>query len=248
MALTKRASRLATDPIRDSSDPIEHRNLGRIDYITCWKSQQEAVEKRAAGHIGDQIWSLTHPSVYTAGRQTQPMDRPTNGCEVVDVDRGGRITWHGPGQLVCYPIIKLGKPIDVVAFVRRIEEAVIALCRDFGIDNAGRIEGRTGVWLPAGQLRPERKIAAIGVRVSHQVTMHGVSLNCCNTLAYYDHIVPCGIDDASVTTMSAELGRRVEVDEVKDRFVTYLMDAFDGRLPVDEHIIIHQPSDVKGEK
>ena len=139
-----------TDSIRASAEPLEIADLGVVDYVDTWHKQAEAAAARAAGEIGDQLWALEHPSTYTAGKRTQPEDRPDNGLPVVDVDRGGRITWHGPGQLVCYPIIKLAEPLDVVDYVRRIEEAVIHVVRDLGLADAGRVEGRSGVWLPTG--------------------------------------------------------------------------------------------------
>src|SRR5699024_10620299 len=161
----------------------------------------------------DQILVLEHPSVYTAGKRTQPEDLPTNGLPVIDVDRGGRITWHGPGQLVMYPIIKLAEPIDVVDYVRRLEEALIQTVRTFGVPEAGRVDGRSGVWVPAHDGHPDSKVAALGIRVTRGVTMHGLALNCNNTLEFYDHIIACGIDDAGLTTLSRELGRDVPTAE-----------------------------------
>ena len=228
-----------TDSIRASAEPLEIADLGVVDYVDTWHKQAEAAAARAAGEIGDQLWALEHPSTYTAGKRTQPEDRPDNGLPVVDVDRGGRITWHGPGQLVCYPIIKLAEPLDVVDYVRRIEEAVIHVVRDLGLADAGRVEGRSGVWLPAGvvggQLKPSRKVAAIGIRVTHGVTMHGVSLNCDNTLDHYGHIVPCGIADAGVTTLSEELGRDVTVADLREPLTSTIAAALDGTLRVEKH-------------
>ncbi|UBI01626.1 lipoyl(octanoyl) transferase LipB [Corynebacterium freneyi] len=225
--------------IRASDEPIEVVDLGTVDYVDTWRRQADAAAARAAGEIGDQLWALEHPSTYTAGKRTQPEDRPDNGLPVVDVDRGGRITWHGPGQLVCYPIVKLAEPLDVVDYVRRIEEAVIHVVRGLGLDDAGRVEGRSGVWLPAGvvggELKPSRKVAAIGIRVTHGVTMHGVSLNCDNTLDYYGHIVPCGIADAGVTTLSEELGRDVTVADLREPLVSAIAAALDGDLRVADH-------------
>lgn len=227
------------DSIRASAEPLEITDLGVVDYVDTWHKQAEAAAARAADEIGDQLWALEHPSTYTAGKRTQPEDRPDNGLPVVDVDRGGRITWHGPGQLVCYPIIKLAEPMDVVDYVRRIEEAVIHVVRDLGLADAGRVEGRSGVWLPAGvvggQLKPSRKVAAIGIRVTHGVTMHGVSLNCDNTLDYYGHIVPCGIADAGVTTLSEELGRDVTVADLREPLTSTIAAALDGTLRVEKH-------------
>jgi lipoyl(octanoyl) transferase len=148
---------------------------------------------------------LEHEPVFTAGRSTRPEDRPWDGSPVVEVDRGGRITWHGPGQLVAYPIVALGEPLDVRRYVCRLEEAVIAVCADLGLAT-GRVAGRTGVWV-----QEQRKIAAIGVRVARGATLHGLALNCDNDLAWYERIVPCGIRDAGVTTLARELGRDVPV-------------------------------------
>jgi lipoyl(octanoyl) transferase len=163
----------------------------------------------------DLLWLLEHPSVYTAGKRTEPLDRPRDGTPVIDVDRGGRITWHGPGQLVGYPIVRLPDPIDVVAHVRRIESLLIDVCSELGVA-AGRVEGRSGVWVPADDRGTTRKVAAIGVRVSRGVTMHGFALNCDPDLAWFDRIVPCGIRDATVTSLSSELGRDVTVGEARE--------------------------------
>jgi lipoyl(octanoyl) transferase len=158
---------------------------------------------------------LEHPPVFTCGKRTDPHERPLDpgGAEVLDVDRGGKITFHGPGQLVGYPIVRLPDHVRVVDYVRRVEEALIRACRDLGVDTA-RVPGRTGVWLRADATRPERKIAALGIRVSHGVTMHGFALNCDVDLGWFDRFVPCGISDAGVTSLSVELGRDVSVTEV----------------------------------
>lgn len=156
---------------------------------------------------------LEHPSVYTAGRRTEPWERPFDGTPVIDVDRGGKITWHGPGQLVGYPIVRLPDPIDVIAYVRRMEGILIDTCAELGVP-ASRVAGRSGVWLPADERGPERKIAAIGIRVASGVTLHGFALNCDPDLSWFDRIVPCGIADAGVTSLSRELGRDVTVAEV----------------------------------
>lgn len=224
--------------IRMSDAPLTVDDLGTVDYLSTWDHQADLARRRAEGNVDDTILLLQHPPTYTAGKRTQPEDLPTNGLPVVDVDRGGRITWHGPGQLVAYPIIKLADPIDVVDYVRRIEEAVLATCRALGLDNVGRVAGRSGVWLPAGlrhgALVPARKIAAVGIRVTRGVTMHGVALNCDNTLDYYDHIVPCGLADTGVTTLSAELDREVDVAEVAPVFTEHLLAALDGTLPMSD--------------
>ncbi len=220
---------------RRSGDPIRVERVGVRDYLPAWDDQRAHAAARRAGTGPDVLMLLEHPSVYTAGRRTQPADRPVDGTPVVDVDRGGRITWHGPGQLVGYPIVGLAEPLDVVDFVRRLEEALIHVVHGLGITAAGRIDGRSGVWLPAGSGRPERKVAAIGVRVQGGVTLHGFSLNCDPDLTAYDRIVPCGISDAGVASLTGELGRPVPVAEVQDAAEAAVLDALDGRLPVAEH-------------
>lgn len=201
-----------------------------IDYEAAWELQRDIVEARVAGGP-DTLLTLQHPAVYTAGRRTEAQERPINGSPVIDTDRGGKITWHGPGQLVGYPIVRLAEPIDVVNYVRRLEESIIAVCAQLGV-RTKRVDGRSGVWLAAGGGKPERKIAAIGVRVQRGVTMHGFSLNCNNSLDAYLPIVACGITDAGVTTLSAELGRDVTIDEVHDQVVSSVIDALEGRLAV----------------
>ena len=222
-------------PIRDISTPLEVYDLGTVDYVEMWDRQAELAAQRADGLINDQLLFLEHPNTYTAGKRTQPEDRPTNGLPVVDVDRGGRITWHGPGQLVCYPIIKLAEPVDVVDYVRRVEEAIIQVVRDLGLQDAGRVDGRSGVWIPRTDTRPERKVGALGIRVTRGVTMHGLALNCNNTLEFYQHIVPCGIADAGVTTLSAELGRDVDTHDMIAPLAAALGAAFSGELTVADH-------------
>ena len=184
-----------------------------VDYQQAW-DHQRARHAEVVDGAPDLLWLLEHPPVYTAGRRTEPLDRPFDGTPVIDVDRGGKITWHGPGQLVGYPIVRLPDPIDVVAHVRRMEAVLIEVCAELGV-SAGRVGGRSGVWIPADDRGGERKIAAIGVRVSRGVTMHGFALNCDPDLSWYDRIVPCGIRDASVTSLSAELGRDVTVAEAR---------------------------------
>lgn len=166
---------------------------------------------------------LEHPSVYTAGKRTNSWDRPTDGTPVIDVDRGGRITWHGPGQIVGYPILRLPDPVDVVAYVRRMEQMLIDVCTDLGVATT-RMEGdnRSGVWVPADDRGPDRKVAAIGIRVARGVTLHGFALNCNPDLRAFDKIVPCGIRDAGVTSLSVELGRDVTVAEVTPIVVRHL--------------------------
>lgn len=232
--------------IRRSREPMEVHNLGIVDYQEMWERQAEIARQRAADEIPDQLLLLEHPSTYTAGKRTQPEDRPDNGLPCVDVDRGGRITWHGPGQLVCYPIVKLADPVDVVDYVRRLEEALIKVSRQLGVPDAGRIDGRSGVWVPAGGGRPDRKVAALGIRITRGVTMHGTALNCNNTLDYYGHIVPCGISDAGVTTLSDEVGREITVAEATPLMVTALTDALEGRLVVADHTFGTAPDLCKG--
>ncbi|MCG7595827.1 lipoyl(octanoyl) transferase LipB [Mycobacterium sp. PSTR-4-N] len=221
--------------IRSSSDGVVVRRLGTVDYQHAWDLQREIVAARVAG-APDELLLLQHPPVYTAGRRTLPEERPTDGTPVVDTDRGGKITWHGPGQLVGYPIIGLAEPLDVVNFVRRLEEALIAVCAGFGLQT-GRVEGRSGVWLAADGPRPERKIAAIGIRVARGVTQHGFALNCDCDLGAYGSIVPCGISDAGVTSLSAELGRHITVDDVLGPVADAVCDVLDGRLPVAGHAV-----------
>jgi lipoyl(octanoyl) transferase len=219
--------------IRSSSAGVDVRQLGTVDYRVAWQLQQELANSRAAGAL-DSLLLLEHPSVYTAGRRTTAEERPTDDTPVVDTDRGGKITWHGPGQLVGYPIIGLAEPLDVVAYVRRIEEALIKVCTDIGLQ-VGRVDGRSGVWVSATGGRPDRKIAAIGVRVSRATTLHGFALNCDCDLDAFEAIVPCGIRDAGVTSISAELGRRVGVEDVRTAVADAVCDALDGRLPVAVH-------------
>jgi lipoyl(octanoyl) transferase len=199
--------------------PAAVRWLGTIDYVVAWDEQRRTQEGVLSGAEPDTVLLLEHPSVYTAGKRTQPWERPADGTPVIDVDRGGQITWHGPGQLVGYPILTLpgaheGRPVDVVAYVRRVEQMLIDVCGELGVETM-RVAGRSGVWRPADGARPERKIAAIGIRVVRGVTMHGFALNCDPDMAAYDKIVACGIRDAGVTSLSLELGRDVTVDEVR---------------------------------
>ncbi|MEH1030515.1 lipoyl(octanoyl) transferase LipB [Micromonospora profundi] len=186
---------------------------GLLDYLAAWDEQRRLHESVVAGERSDTVLLLEHPSVYTAGKRTEPWDRPMDGTPVVDVDRGGKITWHGPGQLVGYPILRLPDPVDVVAYVRRTEQLLIDVCAEFGLD-AGRVEGRSGVWVPEDDRGPARKVAAIGIRVARGVTLHGFSINCDCDLTYFDRIVPCGIRDAGVTSLTAELGRPITVADV----------------------------------
>jgi lipoyl(octanoyl) transferase len=234
-----------------------------VPYLDGWELQRRLHARRVDDEIPDTVLLLEHEPVYTAGKRTAAVDRPLTdpGAPVIDVDRGGKITWHGPGQLVGYPIMKLGEPVDVVAYVRLIEEALINACADVGVP-CGRVEGRSGVWVsgppprlgattpqgtgasagmpsgatsgtpggppsrldgrggpdgPGGAPMIDRKVGAIGIRVSRGVTMHGFALNCEPDLSWYDRIVPCGIRDAGVTSLSVEIGRRVPVAEMVAR-------------------------------
>lgn len=186
---------------------------GLVGYEDAWELQKQLQQQRIDDQLDDTVLLLEHPSVYTAGRRTEAWALPQDGTPVVEVDRGGQITWHGPGQIVGYPIIKLSKPIDVVKYVRRVERMLMNVCAEFGIDTI-QVSDRTGVWLPADDRGPERKIAALGVRVRWAVTMHGFSLNCNCDMTHYDRIAPCAITDAGVTSISRELGRDVTIDEV----------------------------------
>ena len=182
-----------------------------MEYEQAWQLQRGLHADVANGIRENTLVLLEHPSVYTAGRRTEEFERPLDGSNVIEVDRGGRITWHGPGQLVGYPIIKLLEPTEVVGFVREIERALINVCAELGV-NAVRIEGRSGVWIVDSQ--GDRKIAAIGVRVAKGVTMHGFAININPDLKAYDQIVACGIRDAQVTSLQKELGREITVDEI----------------------------------
>jgi lipoyl(octanoyl) transferase len=184
---------------------------GLVDYQKAWDVQRTIHEDVVAGNRPNTLLLLEHPSVYTAGRRTDDSERPSDGTPVIDVDRGGRITWHGPGQLVGYPIVKLQKPTELVGFVREIEAALIQVCADLGI-SAVRIEGRSGVWIQDS--RGDRKIAAIGIRVAKGVTMHGFALNVNPDMSAFARIIPCGIADADVTSLENELARSISIDDV----------------------------------
>jgi len=185
---------------------------GLVPYERAWAKQRRLHAARVADEAPDTVLLLEHPSVYTAGKRTAPEERPSDGTPVIDVDRGGKITWHGPGQLVGYPILRLPDPVDVVAHVRRVEEALILVCADLGVV-AARVDGRSGVWVLGRDGGPDRKVAAIGIRVSQGVTMHGFALNCDCDLGAFDRIVACGITDAGVTSLSQQTGRAVTVTE-----------------------------------
>jgi lipoyl(octanoyl) transferase len=193
-----------------------------VDYRDAWELQRRIHARRILDEVPDSCLLLEHGPVYTAGKRTAASDRPFGdpGAPVIDVDRGGKITWHGPGQLTAYPIVKLRDPLDVIAYVRALEEAMIATCLDFGVV-ATRVQGRSGAWITGGGL-PDRKVGAIGARVARGATMHGFALNCDCDLSWFDRIVPCGIRDATVTTLSAEAGRLVTVAEVTPRVKLHL--------------------------
>jgi lipoyl(octanoyl) transferase len=240
-----------------------------VDYQEAWDEQRRVHAARFADEAPDTCLLLEHPPVYTAGRRTAPEERPLDGTPVVDVDRGGKITWHGPGQLVGYPIQKLPRPVDVVAHLRRLEDAMIAVCAEFGVQTS-RVEGRAGVWVlgdakdateerpglgglsldfdprvndsefdprlngpeyapsNAGQRREDRKICAMGIRVAKGVTMHGFALNVNPDTSNFDKIIPCGIRDAGVTSLSYELGREVTIDEVLPVAERHLRDVLEN--------------------
>lgn len=193
------------------SSAIVISRAGLVGYEAALEMQRQFHKEIVAGTRSNSLILLEHPSVFTAGKRTQDFERPSDGTPVIDVDRGGRITWHGPGQLVGYPIVKLLKPTELVGFVRTLESALIEVCATFGI-TAQRVDGRSGVWIC--DEKGERKIAAIGIRVASGVTMHGFALNVSPDLAAFGQIVPCGIDDAAVTSMARELGREIAVSEV----------------------------------
>ena len=195
---------------------------GLVEYQKAWDVQRTIHAEVAAGSRPNTLLLLEHPSVYTAGRRTDEAERPADGTPVIDVDRGGRITWHGPGQLVGYPIVKLQKPTELVGFVREIESALIRVCADLGI-TAVRVEGRSGVWIQ--DVHGDRKIAAIGIRVAQGVTMHGFALNVNPDLAAFGKIVPCGITDADVTSLEMELGRAITIDEVSPLVERYVFES-----------------------
>ena len=197
-----------------------------VAYPDGWDLQRRLHERRAAGQIPDTCLLLEHEPVYTAGRRTGPLDRPLAdpGIPVIDVDRGGKITWHGPGQLVGYPIMALPEPLDVISYVRSLEEALIRCCADVGVATA-RVEGRSGVWI-TGDGGPDRKVGAVGIRVSRGVTMHGFALNCDCDLGWFDKIVPCGIRDAGVTSLTLEAGRPVTVPDITGLAERHLAEVF----------------------
>lgn len=203
---------------------IKISDLGVVDYLPTWELQKNIAEDLIAGKIENTLLLLQHPSVYTAGRRTEISDRPLDGTPVVDVDRGGKITWHGLGQLVGYPIIKLRNATDVVGFVREIESALIDVCAELGIKTE-RICDRSGVWIR--DQKGDRKIAAIGIRVAKGVTTHGFAINVNPDLTAYDLIVPCGISDAGVTSLAKELGREISIEKVQPIIEKHILRALE---------------------
>ena len=205
-----------------------------VPYLQALELQREKHASVVAGLAPDTVIFLEHPSVYTAGKRTDDSERPTNGLEVIDVDRGGKITWHGPGQLIGYPILRLPDPIDVVDYVRRLEGLLIDVLAALGVDGQ-RVDGRSGVWMSRDGRH--EKIAAIGIRVADGVTMHGFALNCSNSFDAYEHIVACGIRDAGVTSISAVLGRTVDpadvVPLIQARFVAAIEKSHTAGTPRD---------------
>ncbi len=194
-----------------NTTPLALKRSGLLDYEEALAIQRNLHAKISVGEEPNTLLLLEHPSTYTAGKRTLADERPLNGSPVIDVDRGGKITWHGLGQIVGYPIIRLAKPTELVGFVREIESALIATCRELGLSTT-RVEGRSGVWVV--DEKGERKIAAIGIRVASGVTMHGFALNVAPNLDAFEAIIPCGISDASVTSLEIELGRSISVAEV----------------------------------
>ncbi|HEX7201160.1 lipoyl(octanoyl) transferase LipB [Arthrobacter sp. P2b] len=189
-----------------------------VDYQQAWDIQRELHDKVVAGETPSTVLLLEHAAVYTAGKLTEDHERPFDGTPVVAVDRGGKLTWHGPGQLIAYPILKLKNRAGIRDYVERLEAIMIAVMDEYGI-KAERIKGRAGVWVKADAKGPDRKIAAIGIRVLNGVTMHGIAINCSNDLAPYSQIIACGITDAGVTTMSQETGRDIRPAHIVDRIV-----------------------------
>ncbi|WP_312870725.1 lipoyl(octanoyl) transferase LipB [Gordonia asplenii] len=211
---------------RAERSPFEVRWLGTAGYRETYDLQHRLAGDRADGTLDhDVLLLLEHPSTYTAGKRTEQTDLPTNGAEVIDVDRGGRITWHGPGQLVGYPIVKLSEPLDVVDYVRRLEQALITVCAGVGVVT-GRVEGRSGIWID--DAAGERKLGQIGIRVARGVTLHGFALNIDPDMTAFDAIVPCGIADAGVTSLTREVGRTVSVAELRDAVAEQVQIALDA--------------------
>jgi lipoyl(octanoyl) transferase len=211
---------VSASPDREISDnSLSILRPGLVHYEEALLQQRAVHQEVAQGNRPNTLILLEHPSVYTAGKRTSEIEKPTDGTPVIDVDRGGKITWHGPGQLVGYPIVRLAKPTELVGFVREIEAGLIKVCSDFGVDTH-RVEGRSGVWVR--DERGDRKIAAIGIRVAQGVSMHGFALNVNPELAAFNRIIPCGIDDAEVTSMAKELSREITIEDVLPAVEKYL--------------------------
>jgi len=214
---------LSADSIEEfTPNMLSIQRVGLLGYEEALELQRKIHGEVASGVRSNTLLLLEHPSVYTAGKRTTDAERPIDGTPVINVDRGGKITWHGPGQLIGYPIVKLAKPSELVGFVRVIEEGLIAVCRELGI-NTQQISGRSGVWVR--DERGDRKIAAIGIRVAQGVSMHGFALNVNPELAAFNRIIPCGINDAAVTSMADELSRDISVNEVIPVVEKYLLES-----------------------
>ncbi|SIS09591.1 lipoyl(octanoyl) transferase LipB [Williamsia sterculiae] len=225
-----------TRSCRRSTAPVEVRELGRVDYTEAFDLQHRLAAERADGVLDhDVVLLLEHPFVYTAGKRTTEADRPTDGSPVIDVDRGGKITWHGPGQLVAYPIVALTQAFDVVDYVRRLEQAMMTVAAAHGVTTR-RVDGRSGVWVDADPEsgRPQRKVGAIGIRVARGIALHGVALNADPELTAFSAIVPCGIPDAGVTSLSAETGSPIGVDTIRGLTADAIVAALDGDLPISD--------------
>lgn len=194
-----------------SASTVQIQELGLVEYTVALENQRSIHSDVVSSQQPNTLLLLEHPSIYTAGKRTQDIEKPTDGTPVIDVDRGGKITWHGPGQLVGYPIVRLSNPHELVGFVREIESGLINVCKEFGIATT-RIAGRSGVWVIDS--RGERKIAAIGIRVASGVTMHGFAINVNPDLSHFSKIIPCGIVDADVTSISGEIGKEVTISDV----------------------------------
>lgn len=199
--------------------------LGPVDYQETWQVQRDLHAHVVKGEHPGAVLLLEHHSVYTAGKRTDPLHMPLDGTEVITVDRGGSITWHGPGQLIAYPILRLPQRVYVGDLVRRLERCVMAVCTEFGVPTVP-VTGRSGVWVPADDRGPQRKVCAIGLRVTQGVSMHGIALNCDSDLSAFDRITPCGISDAGVTSLSKELGRAVTVADVVPVFAAQVQEFF----------------------
>lgn len=214
---------LSADSIEEfTPNMLSIQRVGLLGYEEALELQRKIHSEVASAVRSNSLLLLEHPSVYTAGKRTTDLERPTDGTPVINVDRGGKITWHGPGQLIGYPIVKLAKPSELVGFVRVIEEGLMTVCREFGIDTQ-QISGRSGVWVR--DERGDRKIAAIGIRVAQGVSMHGFALNVNPELAAFNRIIPCGINDAAVTSMADELSRDISVNEVIPVVEKYLLES-----------------------